>query len=164
MFRLIFTKLSTRGVFDRDKLRRTIRAKEKPERNSLVSIARVGGSAAAHLPRRLSVQQKAASLSTFRVLARTLRFAFAYERVVEEDGRIHDEERLGARGEERRKGLERSQPFGGWRQGGGGGGGGDGGYERRDGPGSYGHYIPNRKRDKANKTLSGRRSANRTPW
>lgn len=24
------------------------------------------------------------------------------------------------------------------------------------------HYIPNRKRDKANKTLSGRRSANRT--
>lgn len=26
------------------------------------------------------------------------------------------------------------------------------------------HYIPNRKRDKANKTLSGRRSANRTPW
>lgn len=25
------------------------------------------------------------------------------------------------------------------------------------------HYIPNRKRDKANKTLSGRRSANRTP-
>lgn len=25
------------------------------------------------------------------------------------------------------------------------------------------HYIPNRKRDKANKTLSGRRSANRAP-
>lgn len=25
-------------------------------------------------------------------------------------------------------------------------------------------YIPNRKRDKANKTLSGRRSTNRTPW
>lgn len=37
------------------------------------------------------------------------------------------------------------------------------GYERRDGPGSYGIIcIPNRKRDKANKTLSGRRSANRT--
>lgn len=26
------------------------------------------------------------------------------------------------------------------------------------------HYIPNRKRDKANKTLSGRRSTNRTLW
>jgi len=26
------------------------------------------------------------------------------------------------------------------------------------------HYITNRKRDKENKTLSGRRSTNRTPW
>lgn len=44
---------------------------------------------------------------------------------------------MGARaGKGRWKGLERSQPFGGWRRRGGGGGG--GGYERRDGPGSYG--------------------------
>lgn len=43
-----------------------------------------------------------------------------------------------------------SQPFGGSAREGG-------------GPGSYGIIIPNRKRDKANKTLSGRRSANRAP-
>lgn len=54
-----------------------------------------------------------------------------------------------------RRGLERSQPFGGWwrRVNG-------GGRERRW-SGQLRHYIPNRKRDKANKTLSGRRSANR---
>lgn len=40
-----------------------------------------------------------------------------------------------ARREGRRKGLERSQPFGGWRRR---GGREEGGYERRDGPGSYG--------------------------
>lgn len=34
---------------------------------------------------------------------------------------------------------------------------------RGDGPGQLPHYIPNRKRDKANKTLSGRRSANTAP-
>lgn len=34
---------------------------------------------------------------------------------------------------------------------------------RRDGPGSYGIVYLTGKRDKANKTLSGRRSANTAP-
>lgn len=100
----------------------------------------------------LSFQQKIASFSTFRVLTH-FTTAFTRERVVlEKDGRITEKDECG--GEKERVG-EVSTFW--WLK-----------TERRSRPREkrwsrqLRHYIPNRKRDKANKTLSGRRSANRT--